>query len=327
MCKSIAEGGIRCAHHTRPQYLDAIKEFKKTKTPSSMEELSIAATKYAATPSGAKAIETSILSDTTDDNLKDLLADALVRGRAEYAENKALTAEIENRARGAAISEWCRALPSSPEADKAYRNQLASDLDLDEESFSFAWAVAETEFDAMEEKDLTFLPARYLIQNSQGSVFGTPISPTYLATAANFEKLAAYARKQKRNRQDHKDAHGTLWIRYENDTLSEVLRSVDYDPESARLTVGLATDQPSGTIFYTYKDVSSDLVEHLCSARSMGRFYAHVFSSSSDGGSFAGRTLEDYAFVKHTSNNLLPTSYSAGPVPKGIHEKLAHRVS
>lgn len=326
MCKSIAEGGLRCAHHTRPAYLESLKKFQKDGNASTIESLSVNATKYAATPSGAKAIQQTLIADGTSDALRDVLSDALARGQREYEENKELTADIDNRSRGTSISLWARNLPVSEEADVEYRKTLTHDLDLDDDSFSLAWAVAESEFAKMDESELDFLPARFLVKDSAGQISGTPITPSYLATAQNFEKLAAYARKQKRNRLDHTDPNGTLWIRYENDALSEVLRSVSYQQDSQELTVGLVSHGTNDTVFYSYKDVNPELVDQLCSARSMGRFYAHVFGSSPEGGSFKGRSLEDYAFVKHTSNNLIPTTYSAGKVPKGVHEKVIHSI-
>ena len=58
MCKSISEGGMRCAAHTRPGYLSAMKPLALGATHDKGQKalLEVAAVAYASTPNGVKQV-------------------------------------------------------------------------------------------------------------------------------------------------------------------------------------------------------------------------------------------------------------------------------
>lgn len=322
MCKSIAEGGMRCAHHTGGPYRTALKAFKLRENESNTAELVDKATKYASTPSGAATLAKTLETLDQDTHLSGILTDSLHRGIEAYRENKKRSELLQQETRRIASVEWSKSLPSSHVADTSYRKLISEELDLDENTFNLAWEVtlSEAADNALDPRSLPH--ARYVVKDEMGEVSATPQDPVYLTVVDNFEKLSAYARQKKRSRADHLDDVGGLWIRYENDRLSEVLRCVDYNSETKDLNVAIQGKDQGEEHWYTYREVPQDIVDSLCSARSMGRFYAYVFSGLESNSALPYKSKDEVSFVVRISNNLTPIEAGAGPVPKDIEKRL-----
>lgn len=80
MCKSIADGGKRCATHARPLYYRALKDYYSA--PLSRLETMKAVTAFATTPKGKKEILETINNPTTNPALSQWLAEGWREGVA-----------------------------------------------------------------------------------------------------------------------------------------------------------------------------------------------------------------------------------------------------
>jgi hypothetical protein len=80
MCKSIADGGKRCATHARPLYRKALKDYYDP-AKSRLETMK-AVTAFATTPKGKKEILETINNPTTDPALRQWLAEGWREGVA-----------------------------------------------------------------------------------------------------------------------------------------------------------------------------------------------------------------------------------------------------
>jgi hypothetical protein len=315
MCKLKSEGGLRCASHTRPAYVTALREQMESDTLESSEEtLRKAAEAYCSTPSGYSAVENEIERLETSGNLDTaaVLRTARERGHAQYLADKEATRLIQQEALRSEVVRWARAVPESDLATDEYHALVARDLDVDPASVPLALA----------EHSPTHLndgaPVRFITIGSDGGHVGTQTNPAALGLIEAAERLAAQSRRDKRERLEPENETGERVVRYENDELSEVLHTVRYSPESRTLSVTLRdkrSGQPSTSPAYTYTHVSPSLFNALTSARSMGRFYSYVFSRVPNGGSLAGASDREYAFAVHAANSMSPLYPAAGPVP------------
>lgn len=105
MCKSIAEGGKRCATHTRPRYHQALRDYFDP-SKSRVESMK-AVVAFASTPKGAEEILTKINSSDTDSGMAQWLVEArregVTRANSEIEIRKALRKENKERERRADI--------------------------------------------------------------------------------------------------------------------------------------------------------------------------------------------------------------------------------
>lgn len=327
MCKSKSEGGLRCAAHTRPAYQRALKIATMVSGNTSADALLTAAEAYAATPAGYKAIESDIANFESNGNriLAITLEKARDLGLEEYKSNKEATKAIEQETLRANILAWARSeVPTDPSATEAYREMLKKDLDLDDAELDF---LIETQRIASAEEptplEVGELDKARFITGPSGQWVGTPTDPTSLRMVADLERLASTKRREKRQRLEHIDSSDRRWVRYENDSLSEVLRAVQYDKESKTLNVTLRGRTEDELPEYTYNDVSPSLFNTMISARSMGRFYAFVFAKMPQNGSMRGMTPKDFSFAVHAANNMHPIGRATGPVPVKLPKRLA----
>lgn len=103
MCKSLAEGGQRCAAHTRPVYersVTALVEAGDSPTLDMLETLEAAATEYASTSEGMERV-TLDLARTEAHGKWDyaaLLRAALTKGRLRAEANRETADEVRNEA-------------------------------------------------------------------------------------------------------------------------------------------------------------------------------------------------------------------------------------
>lgn len=341
MCKSIAEGGMRCAAHTRPAYAAKLAELRSVTeiTQEDHAAFTEAARAYAATPTGSKAVAADIeaLADSNPD-LSEALRAAATQGAQDYRDAKEAVKNLEQEATRAEVISWANEVPEDPYAREKYIQMVAKDLSLDPETLDLMVAAqayaSENEPSVLEVGDLE--AARFITVARDGSHVGTGTDPVSMRIIADMERMAAKARRSRREQLETVDGEGRRWVMYENESLSEVLQSVNYDADSQQLNVTLrpktaVTGQP---LFpntpthelegpsYTYHDVSPSLVRALVSARSMGRFYAYVFSRLPQGGSLNGKTANDYSFAVHAANNMSPTQRATGPVPVKVPNNL-----
>jgi hypothetical protein len=99
MCESKAEGGLRCAAHTRPAYQTALTEIKEIPqgeyTAPPLQKLFAAAVEYASTPSGQTEVAAAVR--TEQGMLAELLADAAARGRVKLTAHQVANMAARNR--------------------------------------------------------------------------------------------------------------------------------------------------------------------------------------------------------------------------------------
>lgn len=229
----------------------------------------------------------------------------------------ALAANTERREEALA---WARSVPQSPAALTEYKALLAADLDVDPDTVDLAWSgeVSLAHFGELNTPVGEIEYARYFTHEN-GSLVGTPLDEASLRAVAGLERVAASARRNRRARVESVDDDGRRWVRYANESLSEVLRSVRYDEQDNTLSVTLrnpreneAADGPE----YLYRDVHPTVFDALISARSMGRFYSAVFSARGNGDSLAGSPVGQMSHAVAFANFMSPTHTSTGLVPK-----------
>jgi KTSC domain len=341
MCQSKAEGGMRCAAHTRPAYVSALNAAKTNATSETLGALAEAARAYAATNTGGKAVqgEADNLA-TTNTEVSRILNASRALGLVDLAEAKAATKTLEQDALRRDILVWANEIPTDPYALERYEAMLAQDMSLDGEVVSSmianqAFTLEENPSD-FETGDLE--AARYITLDRNGQHVGTGTDPVSLHVIASFERMASKARRSRREQLETVDNEGRRWVMYENEkVMSEVLQSVRYDEVNRALTVTLRpksvragdnlfdeqtpTHEVAGPE-YTYHHVSPSMVRALVSARSMGRFYAYVFSGVPNGGSLGDKTANDVSFAVHAANNMTPITNATGPVPVKIPSHL-----
>jgi hypothetical protein len=341
MCQSKAEGGMRCAAHTRPAYTAALAAVHAASTEETVTALSAAAQAYASTTAGLKAVNVEIAAQQENDpELAATLIAARDRGVADLAEAKAAVKALEQETLRSEILAWARAVPADPYALEKYEQMLAKDMALDGETISLMIAAqhyaSEMDPSPFEAGDLE--AARFITLDRNGQYVGTGLDAASLRVIADFERMAAKARRSRREQLETVDSEGRRWVLYENEkVMSEVLQSVQYDENNWTLSVTLRpkSARPGGSLFdeatptnevagpsYTYTDVSPSMVRALVSARSMGRFYAYVFSNLAKGGSLGGRTANEVSYAVHAANNMTPVDRSTGPVPVKIPSHL-----
>jgi hypothetical protein len=294
---------------------------------TSADALLTAAEAYAATPAGYKAIESDIAALEASGNriLAITLEKARDLGLEEYNSNKEATKAIEQETLRANILAWARAeVPTHSSATEEYREMLKKDLDLNDADLDF---LIETQRIASAEEptplEVGELDKSRFITGPSGQWVGTPTDSVSLRMIADLERLASTKRREKRQRIEHIDADDRRWVKYENDSLSEVLRAVQYDKETKTLNVTLRGRSEEELPEYTYNEVSPSLFNTMISARSMGRFYAFVFAKMPQNGSMRGMTPKDFSFAVHAANNMHPIGRATGPVPVKLPKRLA----
>jgi hypothetical protein len=294
---------------------------------TSADALLTAAEAYAATPAGYKAIENDIATLEASGNriLAITLEKARDLGLEEYNSNKEATKAIEQETLRANIIAWARAeVPTHSSATEEYREMLKKDLDLNDADLDF---LIETQRIASAEEptplEVGELDKSRFITGPSGQWVGTPTDAVSLRMIADLERLASTKRREKRQRIEHIDADDRRWVKYENDSLSEVLRAVQYDKDTKTLNVTLRGRSEDELPEYTYNEVSPSLFNTMISARSMGRFYAFVFAKMPQNGSMRGLTPKDFSFAVHAANNMHPIGRATGPVPVKLPKRLA----
>jgi hypothetical protein len=320
MCKSLAEGGMRCAAHTRPAFTrslnSAVANPHDVDTISNLENAAIA---YAATPTGQKAVmaEARAQGNAGQMELASLLHAAAVRGEADYQASKEATRIIEQEERRSEALAWATRVPEDPRAWAQYERLVMQDLNVDETTLAML-ASAEQARTAQPATGGDIADSRFIITLDGENYIGTSMDPTVTRTIAGLEKLAAETRLAQRSRIETTDIDGRTWVRYENNTLSEVLQSVSYHSETKTLDVSLFNHRDRGLpgSRYTYHGVTPSVVKALTSARSMGRFYSMVFSGLSNGGDLGGAKAKDFSFAVAAANFMAPVGDAKGPVPR-----------
>lgn len=316
MCKSKAEGGMRCAAHTRPAFTAAMRE--RLSGGGDDLTLSRAAEAYAATPSGQKVVRAEIasLEEIRDVHTAALLRSAADTGQRHLDAAKEATAAIENETARAAAHAWAGNLPTERRALDEYFAMAASEVgvepsDIELRFESFRAAAEAGELDAAPDLD----QCRYVTADEDAPRAGTPTDPASLRALAELEAMAADIRRERRARVETVDDEGTRWVKYENEDLSEVLRTVGYDPATRTARIALVPHTGTAERLYVYRDVHPSLIKTMVSARSMGRFYSLVFSGA-PADSLGDRSVRHFSFAAHAANGLVPFTRSTGPVPR-----------
>jgi hypothetical protein len=317
MCDPISQGGVKCATHTRPNFVEALRliDAGKPFTPTLQRTLIVSATDYAQTRTGLEQVKTCATKygRARKRAVATILKDAAIEGakRAEVA--KLTAAKIKADAARKEALLWASTAPTHKRALDEYYAIISTDL-----KFSIPEAVSK--YDALHEKaKLGVLPIpsalnqlRFITLMGKKSV-GTDTDPATLATITALEQECIEARLLSRGELSEEDSKGRTWVRYENESMSEIVRTVRYDYESEELEIGLLTGDIVS--LYSYSDLESTLVEALVSARSIGRFYAHVFSPELNGASMVGKSINNYSFAHYGSNKMVPFNKATGTVP------------
>lgn len=221
------------------------------------------------------------------------------------------------------VQTFARTVPEDPRALEQYFAMLSQDLRTTPEDVELRYETLKASFDTPDAPELPeWERARFVTrvldegEGPRARFVGTPMDVASTRAIAHLEDIAAEVRRTRRSEIETVDEDGTRWVKYSNERLSEVLRGVHYDEENKELKVWLAVKNSPDTVDYSYKNVHPSLVKQLVSARSMGRFYAYVFSPESPDASFEGATVNKYTFATHIANGLLPAgNFSTGRVP------------
>lgn len=323
MCKSLAEGGMRCAAHTRPAYVRALAQVaaNPASDTDSLEAFGHAARAYAATPTGYKAVlkEVEERTNAGQIELATLLEISARNGEMDYRASKDATRIIEQEQRRAEALNWARSVPDSPLAWDEYRKLVMQDLNVDANTFD-ALVMAEQSRLAAQPLGATgdVADSRFIVTLDGESYIGTSSDPVVTRTVAGLEALAAETRRAQRGRLETVDNDGRMWVRYENNTLSEVLQSVSYHESTKTLDVSLFhhNDHSLPGTRYTYQGVSPSVFKALTSARSMGRFYSMVFSGHANGADLGQAKANEFSFAVAAANFMAPVGEAKGPVPR-----------
>jgi hypothetical protein len=327
MCQSRAEGGLRCAAHTRPGYLTALNAVIASEYSTGAEiTLQVATQAYAATPNGYKATSADIDRLVNAGKIEASIALAVAReqGHNDYLASKEASKAIEmEQRRGEAIA-WAQNIPEGDEATQAYVRLIAAELNRDEQTIALSIydpAIAAMNNLLLGPDSAEILESRFIVARPDGTYVGTPADPLRARTIADLERRTASARRAKRQTHETVDAEGRRWVRYENNDHSEVLQSVNYDSDNKTLEVSLFardTDINQKGPSYAYKNVDPAMFNALISARSMGRVFAFVFSGSANNADMTGATPRNYSFALQVANFMAPTSNARGPVPRNL---------
>ena len=317
MCEPISLGGSKCATHTRPNFIEALRviDLGTPLTPKLQRTLSVSATDYAQTRTGLEQVKNCATKygRARKHVVATILKEAAVEGakRAEFAKLNVV------RIKGDSVREeallWASSTPTHKRALDEYSAIIATDLKI-------SIPEALLKYNELHEKaKLGALPIpstlnqlRFIALMGKKSV-GTNTDDFTLATISALEQECLEARLLSRGEKSEKDSKGRIWVRYENESMSEIVRTIRYDYESETLEIGLLTGEIVS--LYSYLDVEATLVEALVSARSIGRFYAHVFSSEANGASMIGKSINNYSFAHYGSNKMVPFNKATGTVP------------
>jgi hypothetical protein len=220
------------------------------------------------------------------------------------------------------IVTWAQHVPEDEYALNSYFKILSEELDASEEDIRFRFDLlknaAKADIEISGEPDLEH--ARFIVPNAKRNLVGTPKDANSCRAIADLETLAAEKRREKRSLVETVEEDGTVWVRYTNNRVSEILRAVNYNEETKELTVQLATKatatDAANTVEYKYQNVHPTIVKQLVSARSMGRFYYYVFANARHNSNMGNVPLKEYSFVAQYSNFMWPTNGQfKGPVP------------
>ena len=319
MCSSIAEGGLRCAAHTRPGYLAAIKPLTLGATLDRGQKalLEIAATAYSSTPNGVKQVreDATKYARARKHEIAAILRSSIEEGEKHYVAAKEVSVQIQAELLRKEVTEWAGSVPSADSATNGYLELLAEEfgITVPEVRAKFVDIREQAKLGNLE-KAAEIDKIRYLTMENN-RVVGTGFEPLTLNIIAEMERLAGDTRSIRRRALEEVDLDGTRWLKYGNESLSEIVRSVQYHRESRVAKISLAV-KDGLPIEYTYIDVAPSLVRSLVSARSMGSFYAYVFAQLPNEGSLGNRTSRQYSYATHASNHMYPISDSTGPVPR-----------
>jgi hypothetical protein len=278
--------------------------------------LATAATAYASTQTGIEKVkeDAARYGRSRKPEIAAILRKAVEEGARQYLVAKEATAAIEAETIRKDVTRWASQVPNSPKATTAYYEKLSEELQLSVEEVrgKFETLKAEATVGTLE-KAADIDKIRFLVLSGD-RVVGTPFDEATLDAMAEMERLAWSTRLIRRTREATEE-DGTRWVRYENDSTSEVIRAVQYDQNTRTARISIAT-KDSEPIEYTYHDVSKSLIRALVSARSMGAFYAYVFAPLPNGGSLGNKTGRQYSYAVHASNGIFPIATSSGPVPR-----------
>ena len=320
MCKSIAEGGLRCAAHTRKGYIAAIKPVLEGEklTPTQVSVLYTTATAYASTPKGQEAVQADIEHFTKKRNkeIVNILSISAKNGEESYLNAKEATAIISNEVLRQEVTEWAAGVPVTSSAKKDYIKLLASDLDASEaEVVTLLTGLEEDARNGLIRKANKSQMIRFLSLGANNRVGGTPTTPEFLDAIAEVERRAGEVRSARRMQIEPVEKDGTRWLKYENDAISEIVRAVKYNRDTRTAYITIA---PKGgeMLEYYYEDVDPKIIRALVSARSMGGLYAYIFASRPNGGTLENQTTHQYSYAIHAANKVFPIQESHGPVPR-----------
>lgn len=319
MCKSISEGGLRCAAHTRPGYLAAIKPLTLGVTLDKGQKalLGVASTAYASTPNGIKQVreDATKYARSRKHEIAAILRNAVEEGERNYKSAREASVQIEGELLRKEVIDWAASVPSSDVAVNSYLQLLATELDLTvaEVQAKFSDLQAQSNLGNVEHV-AEIDKIRYLTLDGK-RVAGTGTEPQTLDLIAEMERLAGETRRIRRSAVENVDVDGTRWVKYGNESLSEIVRSVKYNRATRVAKISLAI-KDSEPVEYTYTNVAQSLIRTLVSARSIGAFYAYVFAPLPNGGSLGNKTTRQYSYASHAANNMFPIAESTGPVPR-----------
>lgn len=319
MCRSIADGGLRCAAHTRPGYLAAMKPLTlgESLTTAQKSLLEVAATAYASTPNGVKQVREDAVkyASLRKPVITAILRRAVTEGEDNYKIAREASVHVEGELLRKEVTQWAASVPSSDVAVNTYLELLSTELGVTVDEVQGKFSELQERANSGElEVAAGIDKVRFLTLDGK-RVAGTGTEPHILDLIAEMERFAGETRRIRRSALEEVERDGTRWVKYGNESLSEIVRSVKYNRDTRIAKISLAI-KGSDPIEYTYIDVAPSLVRTLVSARSMGAFYAYVFAPLPNEGSLGNRTTRQYSYAAHAANNMFPISESTGPVPR-----------
>ena len=322
MCRPKSEGGLRCAAHTSKGYKAAMKPVLAGEelTAAQVSTLYTTATAYASTKTGQETIMGEIANygkGKRDREIVSILTISAKNGLDNYHKDKEATAVIANETLRAEAIAWAKSVPSTVASLANYIKLIASDANISEAEAKVWLDNIANDFKngVLTRKANKGQQIRFLSKGNSDRVVGTPMDPEFLDVIAEAERQLGDVRRALRQNNEPVYDDGTRWLRYEDESVSEIVRAVRYNRDTGVAHITIA---PKGAELteYFYEDVDPKIVRALVSARSMGALYGYVFSSVPNGGSLNNSTTHNYSAAIYAANDVFPIEESTGPVPR-----------
>lgn len=322
MCKPKSEGGLRCAAHTSKGYKAAMKPVLAGEdlTAAQISTLYTTATAYASTKTGQEAIADQIASygrSKRDREIVSILTISAKNGADNYVKDKEATALIANEKLRAEATAWAKSVPATAAGLQNYIKLIAKDSKTSEAEAKIWLENIGKDFKngILTRKANKSQEIRFLSEGANDRVIGTSMDQDFLDVIAEAERQLGDVRRTLRQTKEPVSGDGTRWLRYGDESVSEIVRAVRYnrDTGTAHITIKAKGDE---LLEYFYEDVDPKLIRALVSARSMGSLYSQVFGRVVNGGSLHHASTHDYSYAIYAANDIFPIGESTGPVPR-----------